>query len=63
MSSPREEKAVRHWFLSYFAKALCGASPKIFPRSRWTGSDLTLDALGLLDGIHGLGTAAFTKFV
>eukprot|EP00959_Pyramimonas_sp_CCMP1952_P426284 8928349-Pyramimonas_sp.AAC.1 len=62
MGAPREEKEVRHWFLSYFVKALCGSAPKVFPRSRWTGADLTLDALGILDGVHGIGMPAFLRF-
>lgn len=45
------------------AQALASCKPLVYPRSRWTGADQSLDWMGLLMGVHGLLLPAYLQFV
>ena len=44
------------WFVAIVAGKMC----RIFPRSRWTGMDESMDWIGLLSSIHNLLTEVYT---
>ena len=44
-------------------QALAGRPPSTFPRHRWTGVDISLDELGLMQCIHGVLTHAYCAFL
>ena len=43
--------------------ALCNSSPRLYPRSRWTGADLATDDLGILECVHRLLSTSYFRFV
>lgn len=43
--------------------ALAGLSFHLYPRSRWTGADLSLDQCGILEAVHGLGSGTYARFM
>lgn len=43
--------------------ALAGKAPSTFPRHRWTGVDLSLDELGLMQCVHGVLAHAYRAFL
>lgn len=43
--------------------ALASRAPHLYSKHRWTGFDVTLDALGLLSLCHGILEKAYPKFV
>ena len=47
---------------TYFVAAVAGVVPKIFSRSRWTGQELSLNFIGLLEGCNRLFTKTFAEF-
>ena len=34
-----------------------------YPRHRWTGADLAIDRCGLLESVHGLGSATYARYM
>eukprot|EP00971_Amphidinium_carterae_P350149 6491405-Amphidinium_carterae.2 len=42
---------------------LTGTKPHLFPRHRWTGSDLSVEELGRVECIHKLLTATWRRFM
>ena len=43
--------------------ALASAQPPMYPRRRWTGSDLACDSLGILEACHQLLSTSMRRFV
>lgn len=43
--------------------ALAGTMFELYPRHRWTGSDLATDRCGLLEVVHGLGSATYARYM
>ena len=43
--------------------ALAGTMFEIYPRHRWTGSDIALDRVGLLESVHNLGSSTYSRFL
>lgn len=42
--------------------ALCSSQPPLYKRSRWTGADLAVDALGIMEVCHRLLSSSFLRF-
>lgn len=42
--------------------ALAACQPDLYPRHRWTGADLAVDSLGILEGCHNLLSTTFRRF-
>lgn len=42
--------------------ALCSSQPGVYPRSRWTGADLAIDCLGVMEACHRLLSTTFFRF-
>ncbi len=45
--APPDREAVLQLLVSGLIAALCNVPPRLYPRSRWTGSDLATDDLGI----------------
>ena len=43
--------------------ALAASSPRLYPRSRWTGADIATDNLGLMESVHRLLSTSYFRFV
>jgi hypothetical protein len=54
---------VRRAFAKRLSFALVPIVPRIYPRSRWTGADLALGDVGLVQACHGLFRPAYRKWV
>eukprot|EP00972_Heterocapsa_arctica_P002911 427789-Heterocapsa_arctica.AAC.1 len=58
-----DNKADCVWKLqTYFVAAVAGVVPKVFARTRWTGQELSLNFIGLLEGCNRLFTKTFERF-
>eukprot|EP00971_Amphidinium_carterae_P191683 3803512-Amphidinium_carterae.1 len=42
---------------------LCSRQPHVYPKHRWTGSDISISELGKLEIIHGLLTRTYKEFM
>ena len=58
-----DRKDVQERVVAGLLRALCGKVFSTFPRHRWLGCDISVDQIGCLDMVHGLGTAAFQRFL
>ena len=43
--------------------ALAGHMFELYPRSRWTGADISIDRCGLLECVHQLGSGSYMRFL
>lgn len=42
--------------------ALCASQPQTYPRHRWTGADLAIDCLAIIEACHGLLSSTWKRF-
>ena len=56
-----DEEIVEH-LTSGLLVSLCNAQPGLYPRSRWTGADVALDNLGLMECVHKLLSTTYFRF-
>lgn len=42
--------------------AVCSCQPCTYPRHRWTGADLAIDSLGIIEAVHKLLSTTFERF-
>jgi len=59
---PTERPAICRLLCSGLISALCSSPPSLYPRHRWTGADVAVDDLGLLEAIHGLLSSTYRRF-
>lgn len=57
-----DEEMLASKVASAVVAALCSAQPSIYPRHRWTGADLAMDSLGLIESVHRLLSTTFLRF-
>jgi hypothetical protein len=50
-------------FTNGLITALAGTVFEVYPRHRWTGADLAIDRCGLLESVHGLGSATYARYM
>ena len=60
--APSHESVVRT-LSNGLVSALLGRNFKCYPRHRWTGADEALDAVGLLQRVHGLRWTTFSRWL
>lgn len=56
-----EEQMLDH-VTTGLVSALCSCQPGIYPRHRWTGADLAVDALGVFEACHALLSTTYIRF-
>ncbi|CAK0814851.1 unnamed protein product, partial [Prorocentrum cordatum] len=49
-------------FTTLFVAAVAATDPRVWPSSRWTGFDHSVDWMGVLESCHGLLTRVFLKW-
>ena len=54
---------LKHKVTQSLILGLTGTLFRLYPRHRWVGADATTDQVGMLQAVHGLGTAAFQVFL
>ena len=59
---PQQEEAVAEYVSLGLVVALCSAQPKLYPRHRWTGADIAVDELAILEACHRLMSSTFFRF-
>lgn len=59
----RDEAQIRQSLAREVTWALAGRVPATYPRHRWTGADEALSDLGLVQSVHGLASASYTRWI
>lgn len=59
----RSKEAYLDHVTSGLIASLCAAQPATYPRHRWTGADLAIDCLGVMEACHRLLSTTFERFV
>ena len=49
-------------FTTLFVAAVAATDPKVWPSSRWTGFDHSVDWMGVLESRHGLLSRVFIRW-
>jgi len=50
-------------FTNGLITAFAGTVFEVYPRHRWTSADLAIDRCGLLESVHGLGSATYARYM
>ena len=62
-AEPVNVRALANVITSSLCYVLTGSKPHLFARHRWTGCDLAVEELGRLEGIHGLLSSTWERFM
>jgi len=61
-SGPSERREIVEYLTLGLTVALCSAQPSLYPRHRWTGADIAVDELSIMEGCHKLMSTTFLRF-
>lgn len=62
LGQPETEEGMLEHTTAGLVTALCASQPHIYPRHRWTGADLAVDALAVFEACHGLLSSTYRRF-